>query len=137
MNFFLFSLSVYAVSKTNPPSPRNVMVHHKLAGIHHGMQARIRQMIPAAIYTHCKERNVNVAIVHTSKEPLVKCMMDTIQQIAVSFNYVAKGLHALQAELELDEDAQAGMNNITNLQSLCETRWSSRANALYTVISPL
>ena len=40
-------------------------------------------------------------------------------------------LRALQAELELDEDAQAGTNTITNLQSRCETRWSSRANALY------
>ena len=67
----------------------------------------------------------------------MKCMMDTIQQIAVSFNYLAKGLHALQAELELDEDALAGKNNINNLQSLCETRWSSRANALYTVNSLL
>ena len=67
----------------------------------------------------------------------MKCMTDKIQQIAVSFNYLAKGLYALQAELELDEDAQAGTNNITNMQSLCETRWSSRVNDLYTVNSLL
>ena len=41
-------------------------------------------------------------------------------------------LCVFQAELELYDDAQAGMNNITNMQSLCEIRLSSRANDLYT-----
>ena len=57
-------------------------------------------------------------------------MMDTVQQIAFSFNYSAKRLLALQAELELDDDEQAGVNR-TKLQLLCETRRSSHANALY------
>ncbi|KAI0225654.1 hypothetical protein LSAT2_023563 [Lamellibrachia satsuma] len=35
------------------------------------------------------------------------------------------------SELESDENAQAGMNNIINL-SVCEIRWSSRATALCT-----
>ena len=58
--------------------------------------------------------------------------MDTVQQIAFSFNYSAHRLRIFQVELELDDDAQAGMNNITTLQSLCEIRWFSRPNALYT-----
>ena len=43
-------------------------------------------------------------------------MMDTVQQIAFSFNFSAQRLRFFQAEFELDEDAHAGMNNITNLQ---------------------
>ena len=39
---------------------------------------------------------------------------------------------AFQADLELGEDVQAGVNTITNLQSLCDIRCSSRANALLT-----
>ena len=39
--------------------------------------------------------------------------------------------------LDLDEDAQAGMNNRTNLQSLCETTWFSHVNALHTFKSAL
>ena len=35
-------------------------------------------------------------------------------------------------ELGLDEDGQTGTDNIINLQSLCEIRWPSRANDLYT-----
>ena len=45
-------------------------------------------------------------------------------------------LQLLRQELELDKDAQAGTNRRTTLQSLCETRWSSRANTLYTFKSP-
>ena len=56
--------------------------------------------------------------------------MDTVQQIA--FNYSAQRLRVLQTEFELDEDAQVGMKKITNLQSFCEIRWSSRANDLFT-----
>ena len=59
-------------------------------------------------------------------------MMDTVQQIGFSFNYSAERLHAFHDELELDADAQAGMNKQTKLQSLCETRWASRANVLNT-----
>ena len=58
--------------------------------------------------------------------------MDTVQQIAFSFNFSTQRLRVFQAELELDEDAQADMNNITKLQSLCEIRLSSRANDLCT-----
>ena len=57
-------------------------------------------------------------------------MMNTVQQIA--FNFSAQRLRVFQADLESDEDAQAGSNNRTNLQSLCNIRLSSRANALYT-----
>ena len=81
---------------------------------------QIRQQIHGAIYTHCKGHYANLAIVHASKESLVRSMMDTLQQIAVCFNYSAKRLRVLQAEQELDEDAKAGMNNRTKLQALCE-----------------
>ena len=57
--------------------------------------------------------------------------MDTVQQITFFFSYSAQR-RVFQAELELDEDAQVGMNNIINLQSHCEIRWFSRANALHT-----
>ena len=36
-----------------------------IAGMHHGVQARIRQQIPGVIYMHCKAHNICLAIVHT------------------------------------------------------------------------
>ena len=35
-----------------------------MAGMHRGLQARFRQQIPVAIYTHCKE---HMQIVHARK----------------------------------------------------------------------
>ena len=61
---------------------------------------------------------------HASKEPLVRSMMGTVQQIAFSFNMSAQWLRVFQAELGLEEDAQAGMNSRTNLHSLCEIKLS-------------
>ena len=46
-----------------------------------------------------------------SKEPLVFSMMDSVQQIVFFVFCSTKRLRDLQAELEFDEDAQAGMNN--------------------------
>ena len=80
-----------------------------------------------AIYTHCKVYNVDLTIVHASKDPLVRSTMDTVQQIAFSFNY-AQPRGCISRFIEV---AHAGMNNRTNLQLPCEIRWSSRANALY------
>ena len=68
-----------------------------MAGMHHGVQADQT----ADPWSH----------LHANKESLVRSIMDTLQQIAVCFNYSAKRLRVLQAELELDEDANAGMNN--------------------------
>ena len=63
-----------------------------------------------------------VTVVHANKVPLVRSMMATIQQITFFFNYSAQRLHIFQAELQLEENGQAGVNNITNLQSLCQIR---------------
>ena len=64
---------------------------------------------PAAFPGH----NVNLTTVHARKE--------TVRHIAFPFDCSAQRLRVLQAELELDEDAKAGMNNRTNLQLSCVT----------------
>ena len=58
---------------------------------------------------------INLTTAHASKEPLFRSMMDTVEQTAFSGHYSAQRLHVYQAELKLDEDSQAGMNDITNV----------------------
>ena len=68
---------------------------------------------------------------HTYFQPtLINLMVHP--KSAFSSNYSAQRLCFFHTDLGLDEDAHAGMNNRTNLQSLCEIRWSSRTNALCT-----
>ena len=83
-----------------------------MTGIHRGVHGRIGRLIPCAIYSHFKGHNINLYIVRVSKEPLVIGMMETVQQIVFFVFYSANRLRDLQAELELDEDEQAGMNNM-------------------------
>jgi hypothetical protein len=103
-----------------------------MSGRYRGVQARVRQVIPAALYTHCKAHNLNLAIIHASKEQYARNMMNTVQEIAFSFNYSAKRLLKFRENLENDNLSKAEMENRTKLQSLCETRWAARADALKT-----
>ena len=82
-----------------------------MTDIHRGVHGRIRQLIHGINYFHFKGHSVNLYIVHASKEPLVISMMDSVQQIVFFVFCSAKRLRDLQAELEFDEDAQAGKNN--------------------------
>ncbi|XP_052792424.1 52 kDa repressor of the inhibitor of the protein kinase-like [Mya arenaria] len=105
-----------------------------MSGIHRGVQARIRQRIPGAVYTHCKAHSLNLSIIHASKEMYARNMMGTVQQIAFAFNYSAKRVLRFQENLENDAAAREEMDRGTKLQSLCETRWAARAEALYTFL---
>ncbi|XP_052218336.1 zinc finger MYM-type protein 1-like [Dreissena polymorpha] len=106
-----------------------------MSGIHRGVQARIRQLIPEAVYTHCKAHCLNLAIIHASKERYAKNMMDTVQQVAFAFNYSAKRLLLFQETLADDNISKEAMAEGTKLRSLCETRWSARADAFHTFLA--
>ena len=59
-------------------------------------------------------------------------MISTVQDISFLFDYSAKWLCAFQDELSRDVATQEEMNQRTKLRIICETRWSSRADALAT-----
>ena len=71
-------------------------------------------------------------------------MMSTVQEITFSFDYSAKQLLAFSEELSENQTVQEQLDRRTKLRTLCETRWSSRADSLLTflnafpvVVSPL
>ncbi|XP_052809499.1 zinc finger MYM-type protein 1-like [Mya arenaria] len=103
-----------------------------MSGKFRGVQARIRQIIPDAMYTHCKAHCLNLAIIHASQEPLAKNMMNTVQEVAFLFNYSCKRLLRFQETSANDQVSREQMENRTKLQSLCETRWAARADELNT-----
>jgi hypothetical protein len=55
-----------------------------MSGIHRGVQARIRERIPTALYVHCNAHVLNLAIVHSSSDVSVKTVM------AFAFQYSSK-----------------------------------------------
>ena len=59
-------------------------------------------------------------------------MLGTPQQIAFAFHYSAKRLLAFQECLSQDAAVRVEMERRAKLRTLCETRWTSRADSLYT-----
>ena len=103
-----------------------------MSGCHRGVKTRIQQIVPEAIYTHCKAHNLNLAIIHASKNALVRNMLDIVQQITFHFNYSAKRQGNFQNCLATDAESTEAMQGRRKLRSLCETRWSARADLLFT-----
>lgn len=88
---------------------------------------RIKEVVPGAVYTHCKAHNLNLSIIHACKEPLVRHMMNTLQEIAFMFDYSAKKLGIFKEHLANDELAKANMDGHQNLKA-----WDARSEALFT-----
>ncbi|XP_060063626.1 zinc finger MYM-type protein 1-like [Ylistrum balloti] len=103
-----------------------------MSGKFRGVQAIIRQTAPHATYVHCKSHQLNLALVHSSSQACVRTIMGTVQDIAFAFDYSAKRLQYFKNELLGDQNAKDQMESRTKLRTLCETRWSSRADALHT-----
>ena len=104
-----------------------------MKGQHKGVQARMWQLQPKALYTHCRAHVLNLVVVHNCKEPIVRTLMDTVQKVSFSFNYSAKKLDRYQACLEeADPNIKECMGRRSKLQNLCETRWAARSDALFT-----
>ena len=57
---------------------------------------------------------------------------DVVQQITFHFNYSAKRQRNFKNCLSTDAVSSEAMQGRTKLRSLCETRWSARANSLFT-----
>jgi hypothetical protein len=61
---------------------------------------------------------------------LVRNVISTVQEVA--FDYSAKKLHAFFDERDADATTKENMEKRTTLRTLCEMRWTSRADAFYT-----
>ncbi|CAC5399410.1 unnamed protein product [Mytilus coruscus] len=106
-----------------------------MSGIHKGVQSRIKERIPGASYVHCKAHNLNLSIAHASEEPLIRNLMNTVQAIAFAFDYSAKRVLFFKESLEQNAVVREEMDNRQKLKTLCETRWASRSELLYTFLT--
>lgn len=103
-----------------------------MSGVRQGVQARVCQVHPNAAYIHCQSHALNLCIVHGCDDGIVKDMMTKVQEIAFSFSYSAKRQFQFQEMLSETPDAREEMGKRRKLRTLCETRWSARADSLST-----
>lgn len=55
-----------------------------------GVQTRICRVNRKAVYIHCRAHVLNLCIVHASKLPIVRNIMDTMQAVSLAFKFSAK-----------------------------------------------
>ena len=93
-----------------------------MSGIHRGVQARIRERIPTALYVHCNAHVLNLAIVHSSSDVSVRTMMTIVQEITFAFQYSSK-MDKFEQELCRNDAVKCKLDGKSKLKTLCETRW--------------
>ena len=63
-----------------------------MSGRTNGVQALVRNPSPDVVYVHCKAHCLNLAIMHSCKEPVIRTMMAPVEEIAYAFDYSSKRL---------------------------------------------
>lgn len=101
-----------------------------MAGVHTGVQRRIRDEQPKVVYVHCTNHSLNLAVQEASSR--VRCVRDTLSftnELASFFRDSAKRTAVLESVL-----ADMNKNPRSRLHPLCPTRWTVRARALNSVL---
>ena len=90
-----------------------------------GTQALIREKSPKAVYTHCRAHCLNLTIVHTCDQPLIRNMLGTFNEVC-NFLSIHRSVTSMLAVIE-KETPEASKTTLR--LSLCRTRWVERHEA--------
>jgi hypothetical protein len=93
-----------------------------MSGVYSGVQARLKEIQPLAIYVHCMAHNLNLALNDSCKGvPNIENFYDTLEKLYNFFRSVRRRGMLQQA---------AESNRKVALKRVLTTRWSSRNDAL-------
>lgn len=97
-----------------------------------GVQQRIREHQPRALFTHCRSHTLNLVVVHgCSDVPLIRNTKATIEKIAVFFSASAVRKDILQEDPQENEETQASKKRkIGGIPLMSDTRWGSRGKTV-------
>ena len=97
-----------------------------MAGPQRGTAARIKEQSPKAVYTHCANHRLNLAVVKAMPVQEARNMMDTADRLVRYYKYSPKRQNNLEKwidEINTNETARK------KLKELCRTRWVARHDA--------
>ncbi|KAF0710222.1 zinc finger MYM-type protein 1-like, partial [Aphis craccivora] len=97
-----------------------------MSGQFNGCAAKVRELYPQAIYFHCANHNLNLAITHACKISSIRNCIGKIKEVVNLFRLSNK------AGLVLKEKIQASCPSTkqTCLLKFCETRWVENLDSL-------
>jgi len=100
-----------------------------MAGTLNGVSARIRSEYPAALYLHCANHNLDLALQSCSRESsLVRDALDYAQNLAT---FIKMSPKRMGKYLEISAEYE----NSQTLHQLCPTRWTIRTRSLSSVLN--
>ena len=99
-----------------------------MAGVHSGVQKRIRDLQPKAVYIHCHNHLLNLAVQEAASYS-VRCVRDILSLVNDLANFFRESAKR-SGILECVTSDVCGSGTDTKLQPLCPTRWVVRARAL-------
>ncbi|CAB3985113.1 zinc finger MYM-type 1-like [Paramuricea clavata] len=106
-----------------------------VSGIRTGLQARIKEISPSALFVHCYAHVLNLVIVDAmTSNTTARDFFGTLQNLYVFIQTCTKR-HAVCTQQQAEIHASSGSTKsfqVRTLKSLCETRWACRANAINT-----
>ena len=92
-----------------------------MSGHTRGAQVRISSLYPAAVYVHCKNHSLHLAIVHTCRQRIVSNIFTLLQEILY---FLTASPKRLQVYMDV-----AGPGS-KRPQRMSETRWSQHAECV-------
>lgn len=96
-----------------------------MSGVYSGVQKRIRDKEPNAVYIHCAAHNLNLVLNDACQNiPGIKDFYDTVERLYVFFSGSIKRWELLETHLSVPKAGQP------TLKRLCPTRWASRQDAV-------
>ena len=78
-----------------------------MSGNYHGVQARVKELYPLAMHTHCCNHVLNLVISASSPLPVIRNAMATISDICVFLSRSAQRVSIFQDKTMLKEKFQA------------------------------
>ncbi|KAL3060810.1 hypothetical protein OYC64_015201 [Pagothenia borchgrevinki] len=97
-----------------------------------GVQQRMKELQPRALFTHCRSHALNLVVHGCSDIPFIRNTMATIENIAVFFSASAVRKHMLQEEPKGSKETQkeSVKRKTGGIPLMSDTRWGSRGKTV-------
>jgi hypothetical protein len=99
-----------------------------MQGCRQGCQAIIKEAAPLAVYIHCFNHRLNLAISSSCAVPIVRNAIGVVSRVTEFVRRSPKRIHKLQSLIDQIEDTSLARKK--RIHSLCETRWVERHDTI-------
>jgi len=106
-----------------------------ISGKCRGVQARVKELYPLPMYTHCCNHVLNLVISTSSQLPIIRNARATITDICVFLSRSAQRVSIFQDNVEREVSGSASSRQ--NLKPICATRWVERHDSIIIFVTLL